>query len=158
MTTLVTGIAELTTCDEQWALSGAPADEARLGIVRDAALIIDPAGPGGDGTIAWVGSAGDAPAADHRIDLGGRAVIPGFVDSHTHLVYAGDRADEFAARMGGTAYDGGGIARTVAATRAVGDRPRRRPDHRRGVRRSGTITAVRVSAATVWLRASASTR
>ena len=121
MTTLVTGIAELTTCDEQWALSGAPADEARLGIVRDAALIIDPAGPGGDGTIAWVGSAGDAPAADHRIDLGGRALIPGFVDSHTHLVYAGDRADEFAARMAGTAYDGGGIARTVAATRAASD-------------------------------------
>ncbi len=133
MTTLVTGIAELTTCDERWAASGAAPDEARLGILKDAALVIDTrtsasGGPGSsvDGeaavsTVVWVGRAEDAPAADHQIDLGGRAVVPGFVDSHTHLVFAGDRADEFAARMSGTAYDGGGIARTVAATRAASD-------------------------------------
>ena len=53
--------------------------------------------------------------------MAGRAVIPGFVDSHTHLVFAGDRAGEFAARMAGTAYDGGGIATTVAATRGATD-------------------------------------
>ena len=62
-----------------------------------------------------------APAADRRIDVGGRAVVPGFVDSHTHLVFAGDRAAEFAARMRGERYDGGGIASTVAATRAADD-------------------------------------
>ena len=58
-------------------------------------------------TIAWVGPAARAPAADRRIDVGGRAVVPGFVDSHTHLVFAGDRAAEFAARMRGERYDGG---------------------------------------------------
>ena len=133
MTTLVTGIGELTTCDEQWAASGAAPDEARLGTLRDAALVIDsssgadggsgsrPTGESAMSTIVWIGRREDAPAADHRIDLGGRAVIPGFVDSHTHLAFAGDRADEFAARMSGTAYDGGGIARTVAATRAATD-------------------------------------
>ena len=62
-----------------------------------------------------------APAADRRIDLDGRAVIPGFVDSHSHLVFAGDRSTEFAARMAGEPYDGGGIATTVAATRAAAD-------------------------------------
>ena len=73
------------------------------------------------GRIAWVGAAADAPAADVRLDVGGRAVTPGFVDSHTHLVFGGDRAAEFAARMAGDAYDGGGIATTVAATRAASD-------------------------------------
>ena len=48
-------------------------------------------------------------AADERLDAGGRCVIPGFVDSHTHLMFAGDRADEFAARMGGAPYEAGGI-------------------------------------------------
>jgi imidazolonepropionase len=55
------------------------------------------------------------------VDLGGRAVIPGFVDSHAHLVFAGDRAAEFEARMSGVGYDGGGIAATVTATRAASD-------------------------------------
>jgi imidazolonepropionase len=71
--------------------------------------------------VAWVGPAAAAPAADRRIALAGRAVVPGFVDAHTHLVFAGDRAAEFAARMAGERYDGGGIAATVAATRAAPD-------------------------------------
>lgn len=61
------------------------------------------------------------PDADRFLDLGGRAVVPAFVDSHTHLVFAGDRSAEFAARMSGTPYDGGGIATTVAATRGASD-------------------------------------
>src|SRR6185503_2151349 len=68
-----------------------------------------------------VGPRREEPAADGAIDVGGRAVIPGFVDSHAHLVFAGDRAEEFAARMAGTPYDGGGIANTVRATRAASD-------------------------------------
>ena len=55
------------------------------------------------------------------VDAGGRAVIPGFVDSHTHLVFGGDRAHEFEARMAGVPYAAGGIRRTVAATRAASD-------------------------------------
>ena len=79
----------------------------------NAALVIE------DGTVAWVGEG--SPAADERIDAGGRCVIPGFVDSHSHLVFAGDRADEFEARMAGRRYEAGGIRRTVAATRAATD-------------------------------------
>jgi len=100
---LVTGIGELTTNDPD------------LGVVRDAALVI------ADGRVAWVGPAARAPAADTVIDVGGAAVIPGFVDSHAHLVFAGDRADEFAARMAAEPYTGGGIRTTVAATRAASD-------------------------------------
>jgi imidazolonepropionase len=103
MSILVTGIGELTTCD------------LGLGTLTDAAVVVD------DGRVAWVGAAAAAPAADRSTDLGGRAVVPGFVDSHAHLVFAGDRAAEFAARMTGTPYDGGGIATTVAATRAASD-------------------------------------
>lgn len=106
-TTLVTGIAELVTCDDS--------TEDRLGIRRDAAIVI------ADDTIAWIGTTGDAPAADQRIDLAGRTVVPGFVDSHSHLVFAGDRSAEFAARMTGAPYDGGGIASTMAATRSASD-------------------------------------
>ena len=106
-TTLITGIAELVTND--------PAHGPPLGILTGAAVVVD------DGRIAWVGAAASAPAADRALDLGGRAVIPGFVDSHTHLVFAGDRSAEFAARMAGERYDGGGIATTVAATRAASD-------------------------------------
>lgn len=108
MSTLVTGIVELVTNDP--AFGAAP-----LGIVPDAALVA------ADGRVAWVGPATRAPQADQRIDVGGRAVLPGFVDSHTHLVFGGDRAAEFEARMSGTPYDGGGIAKTVAATRAADD-------------------------------------
>ncbi len=106
-TTLVTGIGELVTCD------GTGPD--RMGIRPRTALVAD------HGLIAWIGPDSAAPATDRRIDLDGRAVIPGFVDSHTHLVFAGDRSAEFAARMSGQPYDGGGIGTTVSATRATAD-------------------------------------
>ena len=86
-----------------------------LGLVADAALVIE------DGRIAWVGHDGDCPAADHVVDLEGRALLPGFVDSHAHLVFAGDRAAEFASRMRGDRYAAGGIRSTVAHTRAADD-------------------------------------
>jgi imidazolonepropionase len=108
VSTLVTGIAELVTNEPD--LGAGP-----LGLVRDAALVV------AGGRVAWVGPAAAAPAADRRVDLGGRAAVPGFVDSHSHLVFAGDRAAEFEARMTGTPYDGGGIATTTAATRAADD-------------------------------------
>lgn len=103
MSRVVVGIAELVTQDLE------------LGTIPDAAVVVD------GGLIVWVGPAAAAPAADRSVDLGGRAVVPGFVDSHAHLVFAGDRAAEFAARMAGVRYDGGGIATTVAATRAASD-------------------------------------
>lgn len=89
--------------------------EGPLGIRREAAVLIE------EGRVAWVGPAAYAPAADRRIDAGGAAVLPGFVDSHAHLVFAGDRAAEFAARMAGERYTGGGIRTTVGATRAASD-------------------------------------
>nr|WP_239456384.1 imidazolonepropionase [Nocardioides solisilvae] len=104
---MLTGIAELATCD--------PARDGLLGLVGHAALVVE-----GD-RVAWVGEAAVAPAADQAVDLGGRAVLPGFVDSHTHLVHAGDRAAEFEARMAGRPYAAGGIRTTVAATRAATD-------------------------------------
>ncbi|MER7442377.1 imidazolonepropionase [Micromonospora avicenniae] len=91
-----------------------------LGIHRDAALLVE------DGLVAWVGPARGAPAADRRVDAAGAAVLPGFVDSHAHLVFAGDRAAEFAARMAGEPYTGGGIRTTVGATRAAPDSELRR--------------------------------
>ena len=105
--TAVTGIGELVTCD------GTTPDG--LGLRHDAAVVVE------DGRIAWVGSSSEAPAADRVLDVEGRAVLPGFVDSHAHLVFAGDRGDEFAARMAGTPYDGGGIGVSVAATRDAPD-------------------------------------
>lgn len=118
-TVLVTGIGELVTCAgpdgaAPVADRSLTADQ-RLGVVRDAAVVLD------DGIVAWVGPAARAPAADRVVDLGGRAVVPGFVDSHNHLVVAGDRSAEFTARMAGTPYDGGGIGVSVAATRAASD-------------------------------------
>lgn len=85
------------------------------GELADAALVVE------DGLLTWIGPAAQAPAADSAVDLGGRCVLPGFVDSHAHLVFAGDRAEEFAARMSGTPYSAGGIRSTVAATRAATD-------------------------------------
>jgi imidazolonepropionase len=108
MSRLVTGIAELVTNDPT-------RDDDPLGVLTDAALVVE------DGTVVWVGIAADAPEADDRLDVGGRAVVPGFVDSHAHLVFAGDRAAEFEARMSGARYDGGGIGTTVAATREASD-------------------------------------
>ena len=109
MSTLITGIGELTTHAEE---------------VSGDALVLD-----GD-RVAWVGPASQAPAADSRVDVEGRAVLPGWVDSHTHLVFAGDRTAEFAARMAGKPYTAGGIAVTVDATRAATD-----DELRAGVRR-----------------------
>jgi imidazolonepropionase len=85
-----------------------------LGERVGAAVAIDEAG-----TVAWIGAAGSAPEATSggRIDAGGRCVIPGFVDAHTHLVFAGDRAGEFTARLQGRPYEAGGIRSTVDATR-----------------------------------------
>ena len=103
MSTLLTGIGELTTNDPE------------LGTVRDAAVVCE-----GE-RVGWVGPAATAPAADERVDVGGRAALPGWVDSHTHLVFDGDRTSEFAARMAGRAYSAGGIATTVAATRSATD-------------------------------------
>jgi imidazolonepropionase len=109
MSTIYTGIDELITNDASLG------DGSRLGIVTDGAIVVD------GGRVAWVGPRRQAPDADNRIDLGGGSVIPGFVDSHAHLVFAGDRSAEFAARMSGRRYDGGGIATTVAATRSARD-------------------------------------
>ncbi|MBB1158574.1 imidazolonepropionase [Amycolatopsis dendrobii] len=103
MAVLITGIGELTTNDPE------------LGKLRDAALVLD-----GE-TVVWAGPAAQAPDADERVDVEGRAVLPGWVDSHTHLVFAGDRTAEFEARMAGQAYAAGGIAVTVGATRAASD-------------------------------------
>ncbi len=100
--TLITGIGLLST-------------QSETGDVLDAAVVLD------SERIAWIGSARSAPAADAVVDASGRAVIPGFVDSHAHLVFAGDRSAEFAARMSGEPYAAGGIRTTVAATRAASD-------------------------------------
>ncbi|MGA8246266.1 MAG: imidazolonepropionase [Nocardioides sp.] len=107
MSTLVTHIGELVT--------NAPDGPDLLGTRTNAALVVE------GSTIAWVGPSSAAPAADEQVDAGGRAVLPGFVDSHSHLVFAGDRAEEFAARMAGEPYAAGGIRTTVAATRAATD-------------------------------------
>ena len=112
MSTLLSGIGELVTCDGQ--------GEAGIGAYPDLALVVE------DGIIAWVGPASRAPAADERVDAGGRCVLPAFVDSHSHLVFAGDRSAEFAARMAGHPYDGGGIATTVSATKNASDDDLRR--------------------------------
>ena len=129
-TTLITGIGELVTCD---ATQG---DGSALGVLHDAALVIE------GGYIAWVGPARLAPAADDRVDVEGRSVIPGFVDGHTHLVFAGERSAEFAARMAGDPYTGGGIMTTVAATRAASTDKLRKNARRllREMTASGTTT------------------
>lgn len=97
-TTVITNIASLVTNDPS------QGDGTPLGLIQDAALVID-----GD-RVAWTGESSKAPATDNRVDAGGRAVIPGFVDSHSHLVFAGDRTQEFNARMSGRAYSAGASA------------------------------------------------
>lgn len=110
--------------------------DGRLGLIPDAAVVIE------DGRIAWVGRSSDAPAASAAIDLEGRALLPGFVDSHAHLLFAGDRAAEFAARMSGQPYSAGGIRSTVAATRDATDEQLAENLHRLAaeLRRSGVTT------------------
>jgi imidazolonepropionase len=106
---LVNNIGQLVTNDPELG------DGSPLGVLDNAAVVIV------NGQIVWVGGVREATAADEMIDAGGRAVIPGFVDSHSHLVFAGDRAAEFAARMAGETYTGGGIKNTVMATREASD-------------------------------------
>lgn len=101
--TLVTNIGLLDSQDDE------------IGVRSKAAFVFE------NDVITWLGAASSAPAADMQIDVGGRTVLPGFVDSHAHLVFAGDRAHEFAARMAGEKYSAGGIASTVEATRAATD-------------------------------------
>ena len=100
-TTVVDGIGLLVT-------------NTTAGELRDAYVVHD------GGRVLAVGT-GPAPACDERVDAGGACVIPGFVDSHTHLVFAGDRSSEFAARMAGAPYEAGGINATIGATRAASD-------------------------------------
>ncbi|KEF02039.1 MULTISPECIES: imidazolonepropionase [Streptomyces] len=107
-TTVITNIASLVTNDPSLG-------EGPLGLLQDAAVVFD-----GD-RVAWVGPTSKAPATDNRVDAEGRAALPGFVDSHSHLVFGGDRTAEFNARMSGRPYSAGGIRTTVAATRAASD-------------------------------------
>ncbi|MCT2593653.1 imidazolonepropionase [Streptomyces sp. N2-109] len=106
--TAVTRIGSLVTNDP--GLGSGP-----LGLVEDATLVFE------DERVVWAGPAAGAPDADTSYDAGGRAVVPGFVDSHSHLVFAGDRTEEFNARMSGRPYSAGGIRTTVEATRAASD-------------------------------------
>ncbi len=110
--------------------------EAGHTVLHDAALVIEGV------SVAWVGPSALAPETDRMVDVEGRAVIPGFVDSHSHLVFAGDRAAEFEARMTGMAYGAGGILSTVTATRAATDDDLRRNLSRlvREMRSQGTTT------------------
>ncbi|WP_432128559.1 imidazolonepropionase [Streptomyces sp. bgisy082] len=107
--TAIVNIASLVTNDPSLG------DGTPLGLIQNAAVVIE-----GD-RVVWVGESSKAPTTDNRVDAGGRAVIPGFVDSHSHLVFAGDRTAEFNARMSGRPYEAGGIRTTVAATRAASD-------------------------------------
>jgi imidazolonepropionase len=104
-TRLFANIGELTTNDPRLG------DESAMGRIPNAAMVVD------EQRVLWVGSSRDAPEADEFTDVDGVAVVPGFVDSHTHLVFAGERSTEFEARMSGERYDGGGILETVDATR-----------------------------------------
>lgn len=113
--TALTGISQLVTNDPTH--EHAQASDSPLGVVLDAAVLLD------GGRVLWTGPAASMPSsvADAVVDLGGRAVVPGFVDSHAHLAFAGDRSDEFAARMAGEPYSAGGIRSTVAHTRSASD-------------------------------------
>ena len=106
--TVVTGIGELVTNDPTLG------DGSLLGLVRDAAFVIE------GGKVVWIGASKSAPASDQLIEAGGKSVIPGFVDSHTHAVFGGDRVGDFVGRMTGEKYVAGGIKTTVAATRKAG--------------------------------------
>lgn len=91
------------------------AGDGPVGTLSDAALVVN------DGKVAWIGPRASAPDADHWVDAAGGCVLPGFVDSHSHIVFGGGRSAEFAARMAGQRYTAGGIRTTVAATRAAPD-------------------------------------
>jgi imidazolonepropionase len=108
MSVAITNIGSLVTNDPNLG-SGI------LGELENAGVVIE------KGKIAWVGNSGSEPAADQVIDAQGMGVIPGFVDSHAHMVFAGDRSKEFEARMNGEKYSAGGIKSTVTKTRAASD-------------------------------------
>ena len=128
---LVTNIGELLTNDET------VGDGSIVGRLRDAAIVID------DGRVVWHGASSSAPMADQAYDARGAAVVPGFVDSHTHAVFAGERSHEFEARMAGQRYDGGGIRSTVAATRAASDDElRTQSEARVAALRAGGVTTM----------------
>jgi imidazolonepropionase len=86
-----------------------------LGVITNAAITVT------DGIVSWVGQASEADSSVPKTDVGGRSLIPGFVDSHSHLMFAGDRSEEFAARMAGVPYSAGGIKVTTEATRSASD-------------------------------------
>lgn len=111
MNLALTEIGELVTNDP----THPDGDGSALGVISHAAVVVE------DDRIVWVGTEAHVPDTEDRAELGGLAVIPSFVDSHSHLVFAGDRSAEFAARMTGEPYDGGGIAVSMAATRAASD-------------------------------------
>ena len=127
MTLVIDNIAELIT-------NVPDLGEGPLGIVQNASAVVD------GGKVVAIGPAG--ALADERLDAGGRCVLPGFVDSHTHLVFAGDRAEEFTRRMAGEPYDGGGIRITTEATRAADRQALRASLHGRltEVHQAGTTT------------------
>ena len=104
----ITDIGSLVTNDSDLG-------DGALGIRTNAAIVVV------DGNIAWIGDSQSVGVTDNRISVAGKTVIPGFVDSHAHLVFAGDRSEEFSARMSGESYSAGGIKTTVAATRAASD-------------------------------------
>ena len=89
--------------------------DGALGLRSNAAIVVV------DGKIAWIGDSDKVADTDTVVSVSGKTVIPGFVDSHAHLVFAGDRSEEFSARMNGESYSAGGIKTTVAATRAASD-------------------------------------
>lgn len=109
MATILTEIGELVTFD--------PERDEDYGIIGDAAIEFE------DGIVTWIGTSKEAALrdAESRFELAGRAIVPAFVDSHTHLIFAGDRSVEFASRMSGVAYSAGGIRTTVEATRQASD-------------------------------------
>ena len=132
-TRVIINISELTTND------AALGDGSPAGRLFNAAMVLD------EHRVLWVGANADAPDADDRIDAQDCAVLPGFVDSHTHLVFAGERSDEFEARMAGEPYDGGGIARTVAATRAASREDLRTNTQQRvDALRAGGVTTIEI--------------
>lgn len=110
-TTLIDNIGLLVTNDP----SNDVGDGSPLGVVRDAAMVVDAS------RVLWVGRRSSAPECDARADVDRQTVVPGFVDSHSHLIFAADRADEFVSRMAGTPYTAGGIAATLIATREASD-------------------------------------
>ena len=106
----------MATCYRKIATLVSPAEAiGELTVITDAAMVVD------DGRVTWLGKNSEAPACETEVDLTGKTVIPGFVDSHSHLVFGGERSEEFASRMTGKKYEAGGINSTVSATRRAAE-------------------------------------